>query len=96
MMQSIPLQAVPSQIVAVYLGTQACTLIVQQKSTGLFLSLYVSNTLVIGGVLCLNATKIVRSAYLGFTGDLAFYDTAGSDDPDYTGLGGRYMLAYVS
>src|ERR1700744_2731252 len=39
-----------------------------------FLDLYVNDALIIGGVLCLNQTRIVRDAYLGFVGDLAFMD----------------------
>lgn len=36
---------------------------------------------VVYGVICQHANRIVRDAYLGFTGDLAFYDLVGSDDP---------------
>lgn len=52
----------------------------------LFLDLYkaaADGTLgaVVLGVTCLHATRIVRDAYLGFAGDLAFYDLQGTDDP---------------
>ena len=46
-----------------------------------FLDLYVNDVLIVGGVLCLNETRIVRDVYLGFIGDLSFVDTQGSDDP---------------
>lgn len=36
---------------------------------------------VVLGVICHNATSIVRERYRGFVGDLAFYDLKGSDDP---------------
>jgi hypothetical protein len=36
----------------------------------------------------------VRDEYLGFIGDLAFFDTQGMTDPDWTGLGSRYILGY--
>lgn len=36
---------------------------------------------IIAGVICHNATRIVRDTYLGFIGDLAFFDTQGTDDP---------------
>jgi hypothetical protein len=61
-----------------------------------YLDLYVANVLIVGGVRCMNGVAIVRYDYLGFTGDLAFYDTQGATDPVYTGLGGRYVLAYLS
>jgi hypothetical protein len=94
-MQIIPLQAVPSQAVTVNLGGQNCQVNVYQKSTGLFCDLYVNNVLIIGGVICQNLNRIVRSAYLGFTGDLFFADQHGTDDPEYTGIGSRFLLYYL-
>lgn len=94
-MQIIPLQAVPNQAVSVTLGTQVSQVNVYQKSTGLFIDLYVDNNLVIGGVICQNLNRIVRSLYLGFQGDLAFIDNQGDTVPYYTGLGTRYSLAYL-
>lgn len=96
----VPLQQTPSQQVAVTLNSQACTLNVYQLESGLFVDLYVSGSPIVTGVLAHNACKIVRDAYLGFTGDLAFFDTQGSNDPDYTGLAdasgdGRYALMYL-
>jgi hypothetical protein len=98
-MQIVPLLTKPSQIVSVALNNQACTIRVFTASIGgastaMFVDLYVNNTLVIGGVIALNKTVIVRSAYLGFVGDLAFIDTQGSNDPTYDGLGTRYFLSY--
>lgn len=89
----------------VTLDGQLCRIHLAQKATGLFLDLYVDDVLIIGGVLCQVANRIVRSAYLGFVGDLAFFDTQPNADPvdaahpdhvHYSGLGGRYFLAYVT
>lgn len=91
----VPLQAVPSQTVAVALGDQACRINVYTKRQGLFIDLYVSNTPIVTGVICQDANVIVRDAYLGFVGDLAFFDLQGSNDPTYDGLGSRYILAYL-
>lgn len=38
-------------------------------------------TPVVLGVICHHANRIVRDTYLGFIGDLAFYDLQGTDDP---------------
>lgn len=95
MTQVVPLLAVPSQTLTVRLGSQPCTLHVYQKSTGLYVDLYASDVLIIGGVVARNGVRIVRDAYLGFVGDLAFADTQGADDPESTGLGTRWILAYV-
>lgn len=90
----VPLAAVPSQQIGVQLGEQACKIAVYQKTTGLYLDLRVSDNPVVTGVLCLDRNKLVLDAYLGFVGDLAFVDTQGFSDPDYTGLGSRFVLAW--
>ena len=102
-MQIIPLQAVPSQTLAVTLGDQQCAINVYQKFYGVFLDLYASNTisgplptLIVGGQICQNINLIVRSLYLGFIGDLAFVDTQGTANPIYTGLGTRFLLVYLT
>ena len=96
-MFSIPLLAVPSQTSNLQLTGQNCTINVYQKYTGLFFDLLVNSSLVIGGVLCLNEVLLVRSAYLGFAGDFAFYDnTNDNDDPVYTGLGTQFSLIYLT
>ena len=95
-MQTIQVAAVPSQKVSASLGGQSCALNIYQKSTGLFCDVIVNDVLVIGGVICENRNRIVRSAYLGFIGDLAFFDMQGTDDPYYTGLGSRFVLMYLT
>lgn len=97
----IPLDAVPSQTVTVDLVGQRSRINVYQKTTGLFLDLYVNDVLIIGGVLCLNTVLIVRDVYLGFIGDLAFFslehgvnDEMGGD-PIYQELGTGHILAYI-
>lgn len=92
----IPTSPVPNQLISVTLGTQNCTIAIYAKSTGLFCDVSVNNTLIIGGVICLNGVKIVRDAYLGFIGDLGFFDLQGTDDPTYAGLGTQFVLVYFS
>lgn len=92
--QSVPLIATPSQAVNVQLGTQPCRIEVRQRRTGLFVNLYVQDVAVFLGVKALNRNKLVRDKYLDFTGDLFFIDTQGNDDPDYTGLAGRFLLVW--
>lgn len=94
-MQIVPLSPLKSQIVTAILGGQTTQMNVYQKATGLFIDVYVANSPIVVGVICEDANRIVRSTYLGFIGDLAFIDTQGSDDPVYTGLGGRFQLAYL-
>ena len=92
----VPLQAIPNQSVNIQLGGQSCKIDCYQTSFGLFVDLYVSGVLIIGGVIGQNLNRIVRDLYLGFVGDLTFIDNEGSIDPDFTGLGARFSLAYLT
>lgn len=94
-MLTIAVQPVPSQTVTATLGGQPCKMTIYQKSTGLFMDVYLNGSPIIVGVLCQNANPIVREAYLGFVGDLTFLDTQGLDPPYYSGLGSRWILAYL-
>lgn len=99
-MQLISISAEKSQTFPITLDGVACTIKVNQRSSGLFMDLWVGDSAVCLGVLCLNANKIVRYDYLrsatGFSGDLFFIDNQGSDDPEYSELGTRYLLYYVT
>lgn len=59
-----------------------------------FLDLYLNGALVVGGVLCLKDVGIVRDAYLGFVGELAFSSIMADNDPVWTGLGWQYLLLW--
>ncbi len=97
-MKLIPLNAVPSQTVSAVLGDQFVGLSIRQLRYGMFMDVSVDGVLLIGGVECQNLNRIVREAYLGFSGDFVWRDTQGSDDPYYTGIGdgGRWQLLYLS
>lgn len=94
--QIIPISAVPAQNFTVQLGAQNCAISLSQKNTGLFFDLVVDNSPCVNSVICLNLVGLVREAYYGLTGQLAFYDTQGTDDPTWDGLGTRYLLVYQS
>lgn len=95
-MNVIPLQPLPSQFLNVTLAGQACRIAVYQKGTSLYLDLTVANVVRMTCVICRNRVRLVRQAYLSFVGDLAFVDTQGVLDPDYTGLGSRFQLVYLT
>lgn len=94
--ERIPLAAVPAQVLTVRLGNQPCRIAVRQKSTGMFLDLFVADKPIVLGAICLDRNYIVRSPYLGFVGDLAFVDMQGKSDPVFGGLGSRYKLLWVT
>lgn len=91
---TIPLAAVPAQTLSIQLGDQGCRISIYQKRTGLYLDLYVDGIAVGTGILCHDRVWLIRDAYLNFLGDLAFVDGEASDDPYFTGLGGRFQLVW--
>ena len=95
-MNIVAVQPLAYQQFSVVLNNQQCSIAIYQKSTGLFMDLTVNNVVLFTAVKCLNNTLIVRYAYLGFIGDLAFTDTQGKCDPFYTGLGSRFPLIYLA
>lgn len=95
-MQEINLQAAPSQILKVVLGGQNCQISIYQKPRGLFMDVNVNGEDLVVGIACLNAVPIVCRTYEGFIGNLLFTDTQGSADPEYSGLGDRFALIYLT
>lgn len=95
-MQQVPLAAVPSQKFGTVLGGQNCTISVYQKTTGLYFDMQLNGAPFTSTVRCLNVARLCEDRqYLGFVGDFIFYDTQGKSDPDYTGLGDRFVLIYL-
>ncbi len=100
-MNLIPLQGRPSQNILTTLNNgQLVELKIYTRRYGMFMDILVNDTLVIGAVVCQNRNRIIRDTYLnkavGFAGDFIWNDTQGSSDPQYTGLGTRYQLIYLS
>ena len=92
----IPLESVPNQTLRVTLGGQDCTIELRTLSTGLFITLSVSGSPIISTAYCGDRNLLVREAYLGFIGDLSFVDLQGHTDPEYSGLGERWVLYYFA
>lgn len=94
-MQNLALQAVPDQVLSVVLAKQDCQIHVFQKGQNVFIDLIANGVTVVLTRLARNAVPVLRKKYGGFSGDLMFIDMQGQSDPDYTGLGSRYKLAYI-
>lgn len=99
-MQVIPVQPVASQTLTVTLGNQNVQLnIYQMNDYGLFMDVILNGALILSGVICQQANRIVRDAYFGFLGDLAWFDTQNvlvPEPPYYTGIGSRWILTYLT
>jgi len=92
----VPTQAVPSQSLQTQVANQPTQLNIYQYAYGLFADILVGGSLLLGGVLCLNACVLLRDQYWGYSGDFCFFDTQGNSDPLYTGLGARWQLLYLA
>jgi hypothetical protein len=95
-MQIIPINDTPSQTLSILLGGQVCQFNLYQKMGNLYCDVSVNNAAVITGVICQNLNRIVRDLYLGFIGDVLFYDSQGTDDPSSPGLGTRFVFCYLT
>ncbi|AHK72194.1 MAG: hypothetical protein ABF932_13610 [Gluconobacter potus] len=92
----IPLNATASQTLNVILNQQLVRLDVYQRSTGLYMDVWLNDTQIVAGAICQNLNPVVHADYLGLGGDFVFVDTQGSADPTYDGLGDRYVLTFVT
>ncbi|HEY1441401.1 MAG TPA: hypothetical protein VGF65_11295 [Mycobacterium sp.] len=92
--QIVPLQTVPAQVLNTTLNGQYCQINVYQRTTGLFVDVGLNGLLVVGGILALDRNWIIRDFYRGFLGDITFWDSQGTEDPDWTGIGQRFFLGY--
>ena len=93
--QIYPVQAVPSQTLNILPNGQSVTLYIYQKSTGLFMDVFLSGALLIAGIRCAYNTYCIRETYWGLVGDFVWLDMQGTSDPYYTSLGSRFLLCYV-
>ena len=99
-MQIIPVQPVARQTLQITLGGQNVQLsIYQMNDYGLFMDVMMGGVLLVSGVICQQANRILRDSYLGFPGDLAWVDTENVAEPEppyYTGIGSRWVLGFLT
>lgn len=78
-------------------GTIATNPPIYAEIDPIFVNLRMSDVSVVSGVLARNNVQLVRGfCAVGtiFSGDLSFLDTEGSEDPQWAGLGSRWLLLY--
>ena len=72
---------------------------VYQRTTGMFIDVYVDDALILGGAMLRDRVLVLRDAYFDFVGDLMMIDTAAESDPFYSAseptIGSRFILLYV-
>lgn len=95
-MLRIPLQPVPIQTLAVTLDRQACQIAVRQNGAHIYFDLQLNGEYIVRTRICRDRQRLLLDAqYRGFAGEFAFVDTQGTADPQFSGLGDRYQLAYL-
>ena len=95
-MVTIPIQSVPSQIVSCVLDSQNVQIGIYQKPEGVFVDVNCDGVEVSNGTIAQDYNPLVACKYLGFSGQLVFVDTQGTNDPTYAGFGTRYYLCFLS
>ena len=107
MMNTIPLRSIANQTVQLVLGSQNCSLRVYTRQStaesmaavggmALFVDLAVNEQIVASGIIAREGTLLLRYPRLGFDGDLLFIDMQGDADPQWSGLGDRWRLLWLS
>lgn len=92
----IPLQPVYAQTLTAVLGGQTCLITIRQRTTGMFMDLTVNGAVLFTTEIIRPMTLLVRQPSFNFIGDLVMVDTQGDDDPEWSGLGTRWILMYYS
>lgn len=97
-MTTIPLRAEPAQALSIVLGGRDVTLRLYAREYAdgqkLYCDCMVAGAWVWLGRLCHNGHGLKRYAYLPFAGDLAFVDMREEADPQWQGLGSRWLLLW--
>jgi hypothetical protein len=92
----VPLLALPDQRIQMILGGQDVTLRVYTRDGHLYTDLDVSDTAVWRGFISRNCVPCKLYTHLSFFGQLVFVDMQGTQDPEWQGLGGRWLLVYLT
>ena len=94
----IPLAAVPSQRLSVpALGGQDSQINVYQRGDSLYFDLFLDGVPIVTTKACRNEVRMLLGAeYYGYVGDFVFLDTQGDAEPQYSGLGTRWFLVYLT
>ena len=91
----VPLTQDPNQTIRVILGNQQVVIGITSTGNGVFVSVNSNGVDIINSVLALNQMALMVNYYMGFVGQLMFYDTQGESDPTWDGFGTRYLLVYM-
>lgn len=93
----ISLAATPSQTLSIVLANQACEISLRQNGGNMYFDLRSGGVDIVRTRIVRNKQLLLLDAkYRKFRGDFLFLDTLGDTQPEYSQLGTRYVLYYVS
>ena len=91
----IDVQPVPSQNISAVVNNQNCVIKLRQLGDERqYFSLSVAGVVICQNVLIQHGIPLSSAAYSGFIGDFYCVDLNGTDYPDYTQWGVRWVLLY--
>ena len=94
----VPVRAEPAQALGIVLGGQNVSICIYTRDNlgtpSLYCDLAVDGTMVWLGHICHNLQDLKFYSYLPFSGVLRFVDLQGDADPQWEGLGTRWVLLY--
>lgn len=91
---TIPTLAKAAQVLTTVIGDQRIAVSLRERAFGLFADVVVNGSPVVSGVPAQNLNTLIKGAYVGFSGNLLFYDKMGDSAPNFAGLGDRFALIY--
>lgn len=96
----IPVRATPNQSFQVLLEGQNCTIRLYSRAIEdiehLFMDLAIDQTVIFAGVICQDMERLKLYPIWPFSGQLVFVDMNGDDEPEWSGLGERWKLLYLT
>lgn len=90
----IPIKPIPAQVLSVVLSQQRCTITLQLRGNHLYFSLEVDGIQTVRNRIVRDRVTLSGDECLGLAGQIYMADTQGKSDPEYTGLGSRWLLMY--
>jgi len=94
MTMEIPLSAIPFQRVSCVINARSVEIEVRQQGSSLFTSVVVDGVQITRSTRAVNGGELFPWTFQNRPADIRWTDTQGDDDPQFEGLGSRWLLAY--
>jgi hypothetical protein len=94
MTMEIPLSAIPFQRVSLVIGSQSVEIEVRQMGSSVFTSAVVDGVQITRSTRAVNGGELFPWTFPDKPAEIKWVDTQGDADPQYEGLGSRWLLVY--